>query len=253
MVGFSLSLSCSCKLSLRNSLEAKLALNAMLKYKLCLELHLKREDAFKKAYINALNAGKVFEYQGHGLTFEYALVKKAWLPKGITEATGHGIAHCLFNAFEAIICGNKFALSRGAWLLFVVEDCYSEPLPQKAIEYAACHEYGEQVTLGEHNEASKLEFAIAKKESKLMWYMDWIEANCPAKLADVFTYQIHTQAPSDNEEFEQVMYDTYHSCEAKSVRELIETFEWPYKLLQRLSKYNNANALSKQLLSRQCN
>lgn len=237
----SLSLVCSQALAVRQNLEYSLEQSLTVKQSLNLELRLyqKREDVCTKLYKDALEKGNVRQYAGHGMTFEFALVRKKAVPAWIYEKCGHAFSHCLMRGWDFLLGGEKYALAKGSWLLFVICDFYPE-MPQKSIEYAAVHERGEMVTLGDHNLASKLEFAIAAEEKNLRWYMEWIEKQCPEKFSDVFSYQTHLVLPA-SDEFQKVLEIFQESDEASKVRRLIEQFDWPYTILQRLSKYNKAN------------
>lgn len=237
----SLSLVCSQALELRQSLECSLEQSLIVKQELKLELklYLEREDVCTKLYKDALKKGNVRQYDGHGMIFEFALVQKKEVPVWIYEKCGHAFSHCLMRGWDCLIGGEKYAMAKGSWLLFVICDFYAE-MPQKSIEYAAVHERGEMVTLGDHNLASKLEFAIAAEEKNLRWYMGWIETQCPEKFADVFSYQTHLDLPA-SDEFQLILEIFQESDEAQKVRRLIEEFDWPYTILQRLSKYKKAN------------
>lgn len=240
--------SLSFQLSQRQQLENSLEIEVYHEIALSLEFYQEKEKVFTKAYQKALDQGSVYEYKKHGIEFQYALVSKEYLPEGICNQVGHAFAHCLYNAFDAMFCGRKYAMSRGSWLLFVIKDAYSEPLPLKAIELAAVHECGEMITLGDHNKASKLEFAVAKKEGKLTWYMNWIEATCPAKFADVFSYQVHTSMP-DDDEIGRILEELQSSASWQEACEIIEGFEWPHRILQRLVKYNDGNEKIEQIIA----
>jgi len=240
-MGMSLSLVCSQALQLRQNLECSLEQSLAIKQVLKLELKLykKREDICTRLYKDALKKGNVRQYDGHGMKFEFALASKKDVPAWIYEQCGHAFSHCLMREWDCLLGGEKFAMARGSWLLFVIRDMYKE-MPAKTLEYAAVHERGEMVTLGDHNLASKLEFAIAAEEKNLRWYMDWIEKKCPEKFSDVFSYQTHLELPA-SDEFQQILEVFQESEEARQVRRLIEEFDWPYTILQRLSKYKKAN------------
>lgn len=246
-LGLSIEVQCKSDVSLRQSIEARLEPTCMAKATISLKLYKEREDLYKKAYKRSMESGMVKRYKKHGLEFEYACVYESWLPSFDCDVYGHGLAHCLYNKLEAIIAGQQVALARGQWMLFVIVDAYDKPMPIEVEEYAAVHEAGEMFTLMDHNLASKLEFNIAKKEKKLMWYMGWIERNCPAKLADIFTYQIYATFPED-EKFQEALEEFEFSRPATQVRRMTEDFEWPYKLLQKLSKYDKMNAKIEQII-----
>lgn len=235
-----LSMQISHVLSLRESLETSLeqSLLTIQEPKLSLLLYKKREEKLTRLYRQALRNGRVKKYQKHGIDFEYALLNKKDVPLEI-EVYGWAFSHCLYNAFDAFLFSRAYALSRGSWLLFVVYDALPH-IPQENIEYGAVHERGEQVTLGDHNLASKLEFSIAKKEKRLTKYMSWIEKNYPQKFADVFSYQTHLQLPA-SDVFQSILELSISSQEALSTKKLIESFHWPYKVLQRLSLYKKKN------------
>lgn len=226
-------------LSLRQEVLARLELGLRIKQglRLTLRLYLKREEFFTGLYGEALEHRMVQQYQKHGMRFEYALVDA----KKVAHLKQYGMAfsHCLYNPFDAFFSGRKYALARGTWLLFVVRDMYPK-MPQQFLEYAAVHERGEQVTLGEHHLATKLEFAIAQKERKLREYMAWIEQSCPEKFADVFSYQRHVELP-ESEELDKALEIFASSEEARTIKRFIEYFEWPSSVLRKLDWYHAQN------------
>lgn len=232
-----LSLRVSQSLVLRQSMELSLNQSLLIvqQLKLALTLYKKREGELTKLYRNALKRGMVKPYDKHDMKFEYALVRAKDVPVDLRAYGNWAFSHCLFKGFDAFCFGKQYAMARGSWLLFVVHDMYPD-MPEHYIEYAAVHERGEQVTLGDHNLASKLEFAIAKKEENLVTYMAWLEEQCPAKFADVFGYQTHLELPAAAE-FQEVIETFSSSEEATKVRQMIEEFEWPYRLLQKLTFY----------------
>ena len=241
-LGMRMSLQISQSLRLRQEMEMTLSQN--LRQSLTLELvqllvYKKREEELTKLYRLALSHGMVRRYEKHGMTFEYALVAAKDVPAVVQASGDFAFSHCLFSGWDALFFGTQYALARGSWLLFVVHDHYPD-MPERFIEYAAVHERGEQVTLGNHNLASKLEFAIARKEGKLVEYMAWLEEQCPGKFADVFSNQISLELP-DEEEFQAVLETFSSSEEATRTRQMIEDFEWPYRLLQKLTLYNKRN------------
>ncbi len=233
-IGMSLRLSPA--LTLRHALESRLEQSLFIRQtqRLELRLYLKREEELTKLYRKALERRQVKLYDKHGMKFEFALVPAKDVPQEC-KACGHAFSHCLYNALEAFLFGTRYALSRGSWLLFVVYDMYPTAKPSY-LEYAAVHERGEQVTLGDHNLASKLEFAIAREEGKLLEYMDWLEESCPAKFADIFSYQTHLELPAADE-FQEVLELSASTEEAAKVKALIEDFEWPMRILQKLEHY----------------
>ncbi len=230
------SLRISQSLQLRETMEIFLyqSLCITQKLRLILALYMKREGELTRLYRRALDKGLVKLYDKHGMKFEFALVSKDDLPECV-KSCGMAFSHCVFKGFDALLFGQKYAVARGSWLLFVVYDMYPG-IPESYIEYAAVHERGEQVTLGDHNLASKLEFSIAKIENNLVKYMTWIEEESPVKFADIFNYQTHLELP-DSEEFRKDL-ETFTSFEeAEVVKGMIERFEWPFSLLQKLTLY----------------
>lgn len=236
-----LSLRVSQSLELRQVMELALTQSLFItqQLKLALTLYIKREGELTRLYRNALKRGMVKLYDKHGMKFEYALVRAKDVPADLKVYGNWAFSHCLFKGFEALFFGNQYAMARGSWLLFVIYDMYPA-MPERYIEYAAVHERGEQVTLGDHNLASKLEFAIAKKENNLVEYMAWLEEQCHAKFADVFSYQTHLELPAADE-FQEILEAFSSSEEATKVRQMIEEFEWPYRLLQKLTLYKKRN------------
>ncbi|MBI4708990.1 MAG: hypothetical protein HY764_02160 [Candidatus Portnoybacteria bacterium] len=228
-------------LELRQRLEIELtqSLSLMQQQKLELKLYVTRENELTRLYRKALGRRMVRLYDKHGMKFEYALVRVKDVPADLRADGNWAFSHCLFNGFEALLFGSRYAMARGSWLLFVIYDMYLDA-PKHYIEYAAVHERGEQVTLGDHNLASKLEFAIAKKKNDLVKYMAWIEKNCPAKLADIFSYQTHLALPA-SDEFQELLELLSSSEETTMVRQMIEEFEWPFRLLQKLAFYKKRN------------
>jgi hypothetical protein len=228
-------------LELRQRLEQSLSreLQVTISLKLELKLYRKREEVVTSLYKEALRQGRVKIYNNHGLLFEYAVVRAKDVPDEIKKHSGYAFSHCLYSGFDALIFGQKYAVSRGSWLLFVIEDLYPD-IPAQFLEYGAVHERGEQVTLGDHNLASKLEFAIAKEERVLLEYMDWIEANCPTKFGDIFNYQTHLDLP-DTDDFQDLLETFASSDEAAKIKSMIEGFRWPTSLLQKLNFYKRKN------------
>ena len=236
-MGLGLGLEMSQALKLRQVLEASLELRVYISARLELKIYQQREQILTRLYRKALKKGNVREYNKHGMKFEFALVSIKDVPRQIYEQSGFAFSHCLMRRFDVLFQDQRYA--KGSWLLFVIYDMYPD-MPTPVLEYAAVHERGEMVTFGDHNLASKLEFAIVVKEKKLKWYMNWIEDNCPEKFADVFIYQVHLQLPK-SEEMEKLLKIFQTSEEAQKVKRMIEEFEWPYKVLQRLNKYRKAN------------
>jgi hypothetical protein len=222
-------------LSLRQSLEERLEQSLRMTPALRLELkqYKEREDVAGRLYQDALEHGRVRRYEKHGLKFEYASVFRKDVPAEIIKRCGYAFSHCRMDSMEFALGGRKFALARGTWHLFVIQDMFDGADPS-FIEYGAVHERGEQATLGNHMLASKLEFAVAKVESKLSAFLDWAEDHYPGKLIDVCSYQVHLDLPP-SEDLRRELESMRSDEEAANVQKLIEEFEWPYSVLQKLS------------------
>ena len=241
-MGMSLQLRQSPRLEQRQSLEHRQKLEARLEQTLTihqslaltLEQYLAQEDLVTGLYKKALKEDRVGLYKGHGMEFEVACVSVEELPERLRRY-GMAFSHCLYNVFDEFIGGTKYALSRGSWLLFVVYDMHPGTTTDY-LGYAAVHERGEQVTLGDHNRASLLEFAVARAEKKLKAYMRWLEKHCPEKFADVFEYHTHLDFP-DDAGFRAAVEAMAETDEARAVLDLIERFEWPISLLRKLEAY----------------
>jgi hypothetical protein len=234
------------RLVMLQRLEATLSMRTELR--LALALYKRREDLLTRVYRAALKRGDVREYNAHGMRFEFALISRREVPKDLGLEDHLAFSHCLYRGLDALLFGKRYALAKGSWLLFVVQDMFPD-IPEAYLSYAAVHERGEQVTLGDHNLASKLEFAIAAKERNLTAYMAWVEEWYPAKFADIFSYQTHLALP-DEDEFQEVLSAFLESDESALVRSLIESFEWPTSLLRTLETYRQRNEQVIEILDR---
>lgn len=241
------------RLEMRAILEQRLtqAMRCEMTQKLEMRMYLRREDECKKLYEKALERGDVHAYQGHGLTFEYARVRRAELPRDVAAMHSCGFAHCLFSTWEALLFGKQIALARGSWLLFVVPDFFEPAMPETYLQYVAVHEHGEEATLGQHDLATKLEFAISKQEREITRYLQWLEDRYPEKFTDVFANQTRIVLP-DSDEFQAVLNLRSQAEYAQRVREMIEGFEWPYRLLQKLSLYERKSRDVEDLIRKAC-
>lgn len=236
MIGFNLSL--SPVLTQRQEMEMRLEQSLPHKQvqKLELTLYMEREEEFKKLFRQALERDDICQYEKHGLHFQYARVQKQEVPFA-AQGLGCGFAHCLYDQWDVLFYGHKVALARGSWLLFVVTD-YFHPhdFPAAYAEYVAVHEHGEEVTLGEHDLATRLEFSIAKKERKLTRYLTWLEEQAVEKFTDVFSKQTCLVLP-DKEEFLQYLEMKSRQEYAARISDLIQGMEWPAVALRKLNKY----------------
>jgi len=215
---------------------------------LTIKLLLKRFDCWKALYKKAIEGGKIKRYQKYGLDFEYALVAAKDVPDEIRANYGWAFSVCTLKGFDALFAGNRAVRARGEWLLFVIEDMYPD-LPARFLEYGAVHERGEQITLGDHNLASKLEFAIANKEGDLEEYIAWFEQNTPAKFADVFNFQMHLEYP-DDEEFVLLVKNFCATEEAQKIVRMVKGFRWPPHILEVLLDYKDRNDTVTEMIRR---
>lgn len=71
--------------------------------------------------------------------------------------------------------------------IFVMEDFFVDATPKEnawAMDMIAVHEHGEAV-LGNHHDASLLEFAIAEEEGKTEAYLEFLDKRAKNKMVDV--------------------------------------------------------------------
>jgi hypothetical protein len=238
-MGMCLSLQQSQALTLRQTMEERLIQDMRITQvqKLELKQYLEREDSFKRLYRDALKDGRVAGYNKHGLKFEFALVGKKELEGSIRGGDSCGYAHVLYDPWEALFHGQKIAMARGSWLLFVVPDFFAPiVMPKDIIQFVAVHEHGEEITLGQHYLATKLEFAVSRNERKIAPYLLWLENNYTAKFVDVFSNATRIVLP-DSDEFQRELELRSKAEYAKRVREMIEGFEWPFRALQKMSLF----------------
>tara|TARA_Y100000310_G_scaffold339688_1_gene433166 strand:+ start:18630 stop:19325 length:696 start_codon:yes stop_codon:yes gene_type:complete len=148
---------------------------------LTLEQHLEKEEIIHRV-IEWTEENKAWRnFRKDGFNFSYGSVPYE-VAQPISDELGYAFAHCFYDQFEALIKGKKIALARGDWTLFVVND----KVPKEFVDFAAIHERGEELSLGNHNFASKLEFALANKRGKLNEYLTFISKMYPDKNIDVF-------------------------------------------------------------------
>lgn len=216
-------------------MKAKPEMHPEVTYRLTLELYLEQEDVARRLWDGAASSGNIRTYQKHGLDFDYAVVNTRDVPADIVRQCGHAFAHCLYDPFEALLFGKKYAMKRGQWMKFVVRGVH-EPLPPEYTEYAAVHEYGEEVTAGEHDKASVLEWSVAKMERNLRRYLRWIEQNAPTKLMDLYAYSLYRDMMP--EEMLEIA-ETYAAGDERiqRVRELIESLGMPREAERIVERY----------------
>ncbi len=237
MIGMRLEISHETRLTLLQRLQ----LSCRIEARIAIELKIlqRKFNFWKELYRKALRGGSSRHYEKYGLNFVYARVRAKDVPDEVRAKCGWAFSVCVMEGFDILFDTAKQRRSRGEWLLFVIEDMCPD-MPERFLEYAAVHEFGEQMTLGDHNLASKLEFVIANKEGDLESYMAWLEERAPGKFSDVFSYQVHLEYPSDADLMELVkrVCDT---DDAKNVVRMMKAFKWPPLLLEKLLEYQGAN------------
>lgn len=230
-----MSLSLGCSMSMlqiqahREKLLQKLmeALQQRLYQKLELRQYQTLQDRLVALYGEAKDRGDVRNFNRHGLAFEYARVRREEVPD-LAEKLGCGFAYCRFDFL---------GVEAPKWLLFVIPDFFAPlQMPETYVEYVAVHEHGEAMTMGMHELATLLEFAIAKKERKLGAYLSWLEQNYSVKFTDIFSHHRHVIVP-EGRDFQNLLEASSDGKYAWQVRRMIEEFEWPYKALQKLCRY----------------
>ncbi|PIN81061.1 hypothetical protein COV13_02615 [Candidatus Woesearchaeota archaeon CG10_big_fil_rev_8_21_14_0_10_32_9] len=169
---------------LEQKIEQKVELNQKLSQKVSLELYLEVEDFMKGLIRKVNNRNSWKNFNKHDFKFTYAAVKYAEV-KHIVDVTGPGFAHCQYNMFDGI--------QRGDWTLFVVTDM----IPTEFEQYVALHERGEQLSLGNHYFASKLEFAAVGKDWITKKYASWIDQKMPTKFTDLTIPVLFPLIPDD--------------------------------------------------------
>lgn len=235
-IGMSMSLCMAPKLTLNQKLTQQIKMKMSQTLTLSLKLYQKKENEAKKLWNLADKRNDIKEYNNHNMGFNYALIGKKDVSPKIIENYGYAFSHCLYNKFDAMLFGKKYAFSKGEWLLFVVKDLFNN-FPRAYEHYAAIHERGEQLTAGNHFDATKLEFAIAKKEEMLTKYITWLNKNAPRKLGQVIEFeQFHQPLPKENN-FIDIAKQQSTGEEAQTVKEMIEDFEWPTTVLIEIKKH----------------
>lgn len=177
------------RLEHRQELEQKLEhkLEHQQKHEIKLEQYLHQED-FIKGLIRWTQENKAWvKFKKLGFDFKYASVPYK-MAQPIADIAGCGFAHCMYDPFDY-----GAGYSRGSWTLFVVNDL----VPKNFHDLVAIHERGEQLSLGNHYFASKLEFAAAKEQSKLVKYVKFIDEEHPSKFYDVTQEVLFPILPDD--------------------------------------------------------
>lgn len=220
------------RLALEQKLEARLSQQISLK--ISLSKYLAQED-FIKRLINWASENNTWRnFKKQGFDFNYAAVPYN-LAKPIADAFGCGFAHCMYNLFEAILFDRKAAMARGDWVLFVVEDL----LPKKnLIDNIAIHERGEELSLGNHYFASKLEFAFAQKNKGVREHVKFIDTKYPSKFVDLTQKVLFPVLP---DELVDLLNQSgkRNQAELTLAEEMISKYPLPVSVLKKMDKYSD--------------
>ncbi len=119
-----------------------------------------------------------------GFNFVYAALPYS-VAKSAADVCGPGFAHCFYD--------DQGGFARGQWRLFVVNDM----VPPEFVDFVAIHERGEQLSLGNHFWASKLEFAYVRHQGKVRSYSGWIDDKHPRKFNDLMQETLFPILPDD--------------------------------------------------------
>lgn len=193
------------------------------------------EGLIKYAY----EKDKWVDFSKDGFNFNYALVPYD-LAKPIAKEYGPAFAYCKFDPWEAIFRGKKVALAKGDWIKFVVED----KVPEEVRDYVAIHERGEELSLGNHYFASKLEFAYASKKKDTKKYIDYIDNNLPSKFVDLEEKVLFPILPQELIDFiTEQNVSPQKENELNISEEMIEEYPIPNKIIKRMNQYSKQTDL----------
>ncbi|MBU0976162.1 hypothetical protein KJ918_05150, partial [Patescibacteria group bacterium] len=198
------------------------------------------EDEFEHIWESAREEKRIKWYRKHGFYFEYAVI----MEKDYGDDT-------TFKDIMRRDCGLAH-YSESAKRYFLMVDAASFPeefTPEEYLEYVAIHERGHEL-LGDHHQATLLEFAIAAKEGKTKKYIKFLEKYNPQKFANVITY-VNKRLPKKIEDSQG--YSEYKQKqglleEYKMAKEMVDSFEWPKELVLILYIYERLNKEAEQLL-----
>ena len=169
-----------------------------------------------------------------GFKFAYALVPYA-LAKPIADQCGAGFAHCQYDTFQ-----NR---GKGIWTLFVVE----ELAPPDFRSIIALHERGEQLSLGNHFFASKLEFGYTIMKGKAASYVRWIDTKYPTKFVDLTQEVLYPILPDELVEYIRENLPERPN-ELKEAERIIKQHHLPNSVLQKIAEYSERNDELKKTL-----
>jgi hypothetical protein len=111
------------------------------------------------------------------------------------------------------------------------------------------HEHGEEVTLGNHVLAQKLEYSIAKEERQLGKYLEWQIRHNPECIASLFSPKSAVTLP-DDADFEGLLEARGKASYPRRVLEKIQDFAWPFGALRKIARFHRTNETAKARLQR---
>ena len=225
----------------RQDLEQRLEqrLEQQISQKLSLDLHLKTEGIIE-SFVNYADQNQTWrEFNKDGFKFSYAGLPYD-LAKPIADEYGMGFSHCVFNPWDRLLVGKQYALDRGQWLLFLVED----KIPQEFHDFTAIHERGEELSLGDHYFASQLEFAYAQAKKQMKEYAKHIDKTSPRKFVDLTQKVLFPILPDELREFNEVSLRgditlgmVQKVKERETAIDLIGKYPLPTGVLRKMDKY----------------
>lgn len=192
-----------------------------------LQQYLEQEDFFKGLieWTNENNRWK--EFKKWGFNFKYGSVPYEKV-KHIADEYGFGFAHCFYESF--------FTFDKGDWSLFIVDDIISKEYE----DIIALHERGEELSLGDHFFASKLEFAGVKRINKVRNYVKLIDNKYPTKFVDLAEKVFFPILPDDLRNYLE-QRDKQHNKEIDIAEEMIEKYPLPESVMKLVVKYDDIN------------
>ena len=163
------------------------------------------------------------------------------LVKDIAKNYGYGFCHCMYNPRDILLHGKKVALAKGERMIFLVED----KIPEEFRDCVALHERGEELSLGNHFFASKLEFGYAQQKKQITKYIDRIEKNFPSKFVDVAEEVVFPILPQELQEYlVQQGRDEAKTKELEQAQKIIEEHPLSNQVSRRIKEYSrNTNSV----------
>jgi hypothetical protein len=225
------------RLELEERLEQVAELRAEQGLHLTLAQYLTKED-YVRELIDWVEEHKRWKkFEKWGFNFSYGLVPYERV-KNVADEWGYGFSHCFYDSWEAMFCGEKVALAKGDWTLFVVER--PDVVPKSQEKIIALHERGEQLSLGDHFFASKLEFAGVKRDIMVREYIRWMDKHYPQHFVDLTEPCLEATLPDElRDELEQQGWKDNE--ELKIAERMIEDYPMPTDALKLSLKYDETN------------